>query len=78
MSRVACMLGLIAWGVVYSVAFAASDAPMLFRLDPAESRVWFNADARLHSFRGETQQLTGRFTLQQLTPPQTPTCAKIF
>ena len=70
MSRVAFMLGLIAWGVVCSVALAASDAPMLFHLEPAESRVWFNADARLHSFRGETQQLTGRFTLQQLVPPQ--------
>jgi polyisoprenoid-binding protein YceI len=69
-SRVAFMLGLIAWGVVYSVAFAASDAPMLFRLDPAESRVWFDADARLHRFRGETQQLTGRFTLQRRSPPQ--------
>jgi polyisoprenoid-binding protein YceI len=68
--RVAFVLGLIAWGIVCSVACAASDAPMLFRLDPAESRVWFNADARLHSFRGETQQLTGRFTLQQLAPPQ--------
>ena len=57
MSRVAFMLGLIAWGVVCSVALAASDAPMLFRLEPAESRVWFNADARLHSFRGETNEI---------------------
>jgi len=69
-SRVAFMLGLIAWGVVCSVALAASEAPMLFRLDPAESRVWFDADARLHRFHGETQQLTGRFTLQRRSPPQ--------
>jgi len=55
---------------VSSIALAASDIPVRFHLDPAESRVWFDADARLHSFRGETQQLTGRFTIQRRSPPQ--------
>ena len=73
MSRVAFTLGLIAWGVVCSVALAASDAPMLFRLEPAESRVWFNADARLHSFRGATQQLTGVSHCNSLSTPNSPT-----
>jgi polyisoprenoid-binding protein YceI len=61
---------LIAWKSVSSIALAASDVPRRFHLDPAESRVWFDADARLHSFRGETQQLTGRFTIQRRSPPQ--------
>ena len=67
--RVASMLVLIAWGGC-RVVLAGSDGPMPFHLDPAESRVWFDADARLHTFRGETQQLTGRFTLQRRSPPQ--------
>jgi polyisoprenoid-binding protein YceI len=66
----AFMLALIAWASMATIALAASDVPIRFRLDPAESRVWFDADARLHSFRGETQQLTGRFTLQRRSPPQ--------
>jgi polyisoprenoid-binding protein YceI len=37
---------------------------------PAQSRVWFDADARLHRFRGETQQLIGRFTIERRSPPQ--------
>jgi polyisoprenoid-binding protein YceI len=68
--RVAFMWMLIAWKSVSSIALAASDIPVRFHLDPAESRVWFDADARLHSFRGETQQLTGRFTIQRRSPPQ--------
>jgi polyisoprenoid-binding protein YceI len=68
--RVASILVLIAWGGLCSVALAGSDGPMPFHLDPALSRVWFDADARLHTFRGETQQLTGRFTLQRRSPPQ--------
>jgi polyisoprenoid-binding protein YceI len=68
--RVAFMLVLIGGGMVCSVAIAGSEAPMQFRLEAAESRIWFDADARLHSFRGETQQLTGRFTLQRTSPPQ--------
>jgi polyisoprenoid-binding protein YceI len=68
--RVALILGLIWWGIVRSVVLAGSDAPTPFRLDPAESRVWFDADARLHTFRGETQTLTGRFLLQRRSPPQ--------
>jgi polyisoprenoid-binding protein YceI len=68
--RVAFILVLIWWAIVRSVVLAGSDAPTPFRLDPAESRVWFDADARLHSFRGETQTLTGRFLLQGHSPPQ--------
>jgi polyisoprenoid-binding protein YceI len=68
--RVAFMLVLIGGGMVRSVAIAGSEAPIQFRLEAAESRIWFDADARLHSFRGETQQLTGRFTLQRTSPPQ--------
>jgi polyisoprenoid-binding protein YceI len=68
--RVAFLLLLIAWESVHSLALAASAVPMRFHLDPADSRVWFDADARLHSFRGETQQLTGRFTIIRRSPPQ--------
>jgi polyisoprenoid-binding protein YceI len=70
MTRLAFMVVLVTWGIVCSVACAASDNPMQFHLMPAESRVWFDADARLHSFRGETQQLTGQFTIQRRSPPQ--------
>jgi polyisoprenoid-binding protein YceI len=70
MIRVAFILVLMVLGMECSVAIAGSDASMPFHLDPAESRVWFDADARLFSFRGETQQLTGRFTLHRLSPPQ--------
>jgi polyisoprenoid-binding protein YceI len=68
--RLAFMVGLVTWGAVCSVAAAASDDPRQFHLLPGESRVWFDADARLHSFRGETQQLAGRFTLQRRSPPR--------
>jgi polyisoprenoid-binding protein YceI len=68
--RMAFLLVLMAWGMVHNVAPARSEAPIQFRLDAAESRVWFDADARLHSFRGETQQLAGRFTLQGISPLQ--------
>jgi polyisoprenoid-binding protein YceI len=68
--RAAFVLVLIAREIVSGIALAASDVPVRFHLDPAESRVWFDADARLHSFRGETQQLAGRFTLQRRSPPQ--------
>ena len=68
--HVVIVLVLIACGLMHDVAIAGSGASMPFHLDPAESRVWFDADARLHSFRGETQQLTGRFALQRLFPPQ--------
>lgn len=66
----AFVVGLVVCGIVCRVARAASDNPVQFHLMPAESRVWFDADARLHSFRGETQQLTGRFTIQSRSPPQ--------
>jgi polyisoprenoid-binding protein YceI len=61
----AFMLGLICVRILSGVATAGNDTPLQFRIDPAESRVWFDADARLHSFRGETQKITGYFTLGQ-------------
>jgi polyisoprenoid-binding protein YceI len=68
--RAAFMLVLISLGSVSSSASAGSDAAVQFHLQAPESRVWFDADARLHSFRGETQQLAGNFTLQPGPPPQ--------
>jgi polyisoprenoid-binding protein YceI len=70
MIRLAAVLVLIALGSWRGVGLAGGDGPMAFHLDPAASRVWFDGDARLHTFRGETQQLTGRFTLQRRSPPQ--------
>ena len=66
--RTTFMLAMMTWGMVSSVVIASSEAPRQFRIDAAESRVWFDADARLHSFRGETQQLTGGFTLLRTSP----------
>jgi polyisoprenoid-binding protein YceI len=68
--RVAFTLVLICMGILHCLAMAGGDAPVQFRVDPAASRVWFDADARLHSFRGETQQVTGYFILRQSAPPQ--------
>ncbi len=59
-----CML------VGVDMALAGAQRLMPFHLDPAASRVWFDADARLHSFRGQTQQISGRFTLLNASPPQ--------
>jgi polyisoprenoid-binding protein YceI len=55
---------------VGSSVSAANAAAEQFRLHAPESRVWFDADARLHSFRGETQQLAGEFRLRPGSPPQ--------
>jgi polyisoprenoid-binding protein YceI len=68
--QVAFALVLMCLAGVHSIAVAGSDAPVQFHIDPAESRVWFDADARLHSFRGETQQVTGYVTLRPGLPPQ--------
>jgi polyisoprenoid-binding protein YceI len=68
--RVAYLWVSIGVAMVCGMARGGSDAPVRFRIDPAESRVWFDADARLHSFRGETQQVTGDFLLRQSSPPQ--------
>ena len=70
MIRAAFVLVLISMGSVCSGAIAGSDAAVQFRLHAPESRVWFDADARLLRFRGETQQLTGNFTLRPGPPPQ--------
>ena len=66
--RTTFMLAMMTWGMVSSVVIASSEAPRQFRIDAAESRIWFDADARLHSFRGKTQQLTGGFTLLRTSP----------
>jgi polyisoprenoid-binding protein YceI len=68
--RLAFVLVLICKGILQSVAMAGSDAPVQFHIDPAESRVWFDADAPLHSFRGKTHQITGYVTLRPGSPPQ--------
>jgi polyisoprenoid-binding protein YceI len=66
----ACILVLISLGSVGSSLSAANATAVQFRLHASESRVWFDADARLHSFRGETQQLAGEFSLRPGLPPQ--------
>jgi polyisoprenoid-binding protein YceI len=59
------------WGLtLISTVMAGGDSPQRFRIDPAASRVWFDADARLSSFRGETQQVNGAWRLWPSTPPQ--------
>ena len=59
------------WGfTLISAVMAGGDAPQRFRIDPAPSRVWFDADARLSSFRGETQQMNGAWRLWPSAPPQ--------
>ncbi|HSF32055.1 MAG TPA: YceI family protein [Candidatus Tectomicrobia bacterium] len=70
MIQVAFALVLICMGSLHAVAMAGGDTPVQFRIDAAESRVWFEADARLHSFRGETQQITGFVMLRPGSPPQ--------
>jgi polyisoprenoid-binding protein YceI len=67
---IACMLLLMNAGPWLGIALAGSDLPRQFRIAPDESRVWFDADARLHSFRGQTQNIVGYFTLQQRSPPR--------
>ncbi len=68
--QVAFALVLICLGSLHAAAMAGGDTPVQFRIDAAESRVWFEADARLHSFRGETQQITGFVMLRPGFPPQ--------
>jgi polyisoprenoid-binding protein YceI len=65
-----CVGMLICVAIWCGMALAGGDAPVQFRIAPGESRVWFDADARLHSFRGETAQVTGSFILRQSSPPQ--------
>lgn len=68
--RYASVLLLICgWGLA-SLTSAGGREPTTFRIDPAESRVWFDADARLSTFRGHTQHVTGRVTLSGVAPPQ--------
>jgi polyisoprenoid-binding protein YceI len=51
-------------------ALAGEDAPQRFRIDPLGSQVWFDADARLSNFRGETRQVNGAWRLRFSNPPQ--------
>ena len=64
------LLMLICSWILWSAALVGSEPPVRFRIDPAASQVWFDADARLHSFRGQTHQIAGYFTLQSSAPPQ--------
>jgi polyisoprenoid-binding protein YceI len=70
MIRVAFVLVLICEGIIQSVALAGGEVPVQFHIDSAESRIWFDADAPLHSFRGITQQISGYVTLRPGSPPQ--------
>jgi polyisoprenoid-binding protein YceI len=63
------MMLVCSWALLSS-AMAGSEPPVRFRIDPAASLVWFDADARLHSFRGQTHTIDGYFTLQSSAPPQ--------
>jgi len=63
------MLLVCSWAL-WSSAMVGSEPPVRFRIDPAASLVWFDADARLHSFRGQTHKINGYFTLQSSAPPQ--------
>jgi polyisoprenoid-binding protein YceI len=67
--RSLCLLLLVRAGLPCGIALAGSLPPPQFHVVPSESRVWFDADAPLHSFRGQTQDLSGAFTLQQTSPP---------
>jgi polyisoprenoid-binding protein YceI len=64
------LLLLMSAGLLRGVTLAGSLPPLQFHIVPSESRVWFDADAPLHSFRGQTQDLSGAFTLQQTSPPR--------
>ena len=57
-------------GLARGVTFAGSPLPRLFHIEAGRSHVWFDADAPLHSFRGETREMSGSFTLQHTAPLQ--------
>lgn len=61
-------LYLVGWPTL-GVVMAGGDLPMRFRLDPAASHVWFDAHTRFSSFRGQTRQVSGSFTLVRWAPP---------
>ena len=69
MTPIRLMLLVCSWALC-SAAMAGSEPPARFRIDPAASLVWFDADARLHSFRGQTHKIDGYFTLQSSAPPR--------
>lgn len=62
-------LYLIGW-ILPSSALAGGEMSSRFHLDPDASHVWFDADARLFRFRGQTRQMRGGFVLTQTAPPQ--------
>ena len=70
MIRSLLLLLLISAGPLRGAMLAGSPPAPQFHIVPSESRVWFDADAPLHSFCGQTQDLSGAFTLQQTSPPQ--------
>ncbi len=66
----------LAWVVVPGTALLACELParpgaerlLSFRLDPHESTIRFEADARLHTFSGSAGKLSGRVRLPSAVP----------
>jgi len=68
---------LLGWLLLPGPTLAACELPArpgadhhpLFSLDPHESKIWFDADARLHTFAGTVGKLSGRVRLSVISPP---------
>lgn len=68
---------LVGWLLFPGPALAACELParqgadrhLLFSLDPHESKIRFDADARLHSFTGTVGKLSGLVRLSKISPP---------
>jgi polyisoprenoid-binding protein YceI len=68
---------LVGWLIVSGAAPLACELParpgtenhLRFRLDPHESGVRFDADARLHTFAGTAGKLSGQVRLARASPP---------
>lgn len=71
---------LIGWLIVSGATPLACELPprpgteqhLRFRLDPHESTVRFDADARLHTFTGTVGKLSGQVRLAKASPPDEP------
>lgn len=68
---------LLGWLLLPGPALAVCELPArpgadrhpLFSLDPHESKISFEADARLHTFTGTVGKLSGRVRLSTISPP---------
>jgi polyisoprenoid-binding protein YceI len=68
---------LLGWLLLPGPALAVCELPArpgadrhpLFSLDPHESKISFEADARLHTFTGTVGKLSGRVRLSTVSPP---------